>query len=296
MGRDLYETYAESRAVFDEAERILGFPLARLCFDGPDDLLRDTANAQPALLTTSIACWQAVRSLNPRLDPPAFAAGHSLGEYTALVVADSLDFTAALRLVRERGRLMKEAGERHPGAMAAVLGLDDATLEEICRQASKQTAGRGVVCANYNSPGQIVISGETKALELAVSLAKVQGAKRVIPLAVTVAGHSPLLREAAEEFAAFVNATPLREPTIPVIANVSARPMRSVEEIRRELVQQLTSPVRWTGSVEWMVEQGATRFIEIGPKDVLTGLIKRTAPNVQATSVGDVAGIEAFAA
>ncbi|MBM3136352.1 MAG: ACP S-malonyltransferase, partial [Chloroflexi bacterium] len=199
MGQDLYQTFPVARALFAQADTILGFALSDLCFAGPADVLTDTINQQPALLTTSIAALRVLSSSQRSqgaLPSPAFVAGHSVGEYAALVAAEALDFGDAVRLVRERGRLMKEAGERHPGGMAAILGLDDATVEAVCQEASRQ-AGGSVVCANFNAPGQVVISGEKAALEVASELARAHGARRVIPLPITIAAHSPLLQEAA---------------------------------------------------------------------------------------------------
>jgi len=294
MGQDLYQTFPVARALFAQADTILGFALSDLCFAGPADVLTDTINQQPALLTTSIAALRVLSSSQRSqgaLPSPAFVAGHSVGEYAALVAAEALDFGDAVRLVRERGRLMKEAGERHPGGMAAILGLDDATVEAVCQEASRQ-AGGSVVCANFNAPGQVVISGEKAALEVASELARAHGARRVIPLPITIAAHSPLLQEAARQFAGAVAATPFRTACVPVVANVTAQPIVSVEEIRAELVQQLTSSVRWTQSVSFMTAQGVSQFVEVGPKDVLAGLIRRIAPQVSAVSVGDLKTLE----
>jgi len=285
MGRDLYEAYPEARAIFDQADEILGFPLSELCFEGPAEKLNDTINTQPAIFTMSVAC---LRALNPSLSlDPLFVAGHSLGEYTALVAAGALTFADGLKLVRERGRLMKEAGKKNPGGMAAIIGLDARTVERICQEAS------GVQIANYNSPGQIVISGHREALEQAMGLARERGAKRVIPLAVSIAAHSPLMRPAAQEFRRAVEATALRRARIPVVANVTAEPTTEPEEIREALVRQLTSPVRWVESVERMIEGGVDTFVEIGPKSVLTGLIRRIDKGVRRMNVGDVAEVEA---
>jgi [acyl-carrier-protein] S-malonyltransferase len=295
MGQDLYETFPAARAIFAQADATLGFALSDLCFAGPADVLTDTINQQPALLTTSIAALRVLasdqRSPGKSLPVPAFVAGHSLGEYSALVAAEALDFAAAVRLVRERGRLMKEAGERYPGGMAAILGLDDAAVEAICQEASQQ-AGGPVVCANFNAPGQVVISGEKAALEAASELAKARGARRVIPLPITIAAHSPLMQEAARQFADAVAATPFRAARVPVVANVTAQPIVNVDAIRAELVQQLTSSVRWAQSVSFMTAQGVTQFVEVGPKDVLAGLIRRIAPQAGALSVGDVQTLE----
>ncbi len=275
-----------ARAIFQEADAALGFGLSALCFDGPADVLTDTVNQQPALLTVSVAVMEALRGAGKLGQAPAFVAGHSLGEFSALVAAGALDFAPAVRLVRERGRLMKMAGEETPGAMAAVLSLDDSVVEAVCAEASQRVGGLGVVCANYNAPGQIVVSGEKSALEAALALAKERGARRVIPLVVSMASHSLLMAGAAREFSAAVAAAPWRDARVPVVANVTARPVFTVQEIKTELVAQLTSPVRWTDSVEYMVAQGVTEFLEIGPKDVLAGLIRRIVEGVTATSIG----------
>jgi len=286
MGQHLYETCPEARATFDEADEVLGFALSELCFNGPEEILNDTLNTQPAIFVTSVAL---LRALEGKV--PDFMAGHSLGEYSALVAAGAMDFAAGLRLVRERGRLMKEAGERSPGGMAAVLGLETKVVDEICRQAREKTGGV-IQVANYNSPGQIVISGDFRAQEVALELAKAAGARRVVPLAVSIAAHSPLMACIVDEFRQAVEATEFRMPTVPVVANVSAMPLESIGAIREELVQQLTSPVRWVDSVQYMIGQGVTEFVEVGPKDVLTGLIRRIDRGVQAMNVGDVAGVK----
>ena len=291
MGRDLYETYPEARALFDEAERILGFALSKLCFEGPKGKLDDTLNTQLALLTVSVAL---LRMLELNQLSPVTMAGHSMGEYTALVAAGALDFADGLRLVRERGRVMKEAEELNPGAMAAIIGLDAGTLEEICQGASSQIPASIVQIANYNSPGQIVISGHKEALGRAMELSKERGARRVIPLAVSIASHSPLMQPAAEAFASIVSQVDFHQPRVPVVANVTATPITTIAEIREELVEQLTSTVRWVESVQYMIAQGVTTFVEIGPKNVLTGLMRRIDKSVQTVNVEDVAGIEAL--
>jgi [acyl-carrier-protein] S-malonyltransferase len=290
MGRDLYETYPETRDLFDEADSILGFPLSKLCFEGSKEELNDTVNTQPALLTISVAL---LRMLDlDELDPVA-VAGHSMGEYTALVAAGALDFADGLRLVQERGRVMKEAGKQNPGGMAAVLGLEADILDEACQTASRET-GAIVQLANYNSPGQIVVSGHKEALEQALELAKQRGARRVIPLAVSIASHSPLMRSAAQALADIVVDIEFQQPRMPVIANVTAAPLTTVAEIREELVEQLTSTVQWVESVEYMIAQGVTTFVEIGPKDVLTGLMRRIDKSVRAISVENIEGVKAF--
>ncbi len=292
MGRDLAEAYPEARRLYQEADEVLGFPLSNLCFEGPQELLDDTVNTQPAIFVTSLATWVALER-EGKLPPPAMMAGHSLGELTALVAAGAMDFADGLRLVRERGRLMKQAGEQAAGGMAAVLKMSDEEVERACQEASRQT-GAAVQIANYNSPGQVVISGDKQALERAMELLRERGAKRIVPLAVSIAAHSPLMASVVSEYRAAVEVVPLRTPKVPVIANISARPLRHIEEIRDELIGQLTWPVRWTDSVRWMIEHGITRFLEIGPKDVLSSLVQRINPAVETRSVGDVATIQAL--
>jgi [acyl-carrier-protein] S-malonyltransferase len=286
MGRDLAEAYPAVRRLYNEADAILGFSLSSLCFEGPKEELDDTINTQPALFVTSLAVLAALQA-EGKASAPALVAGHSLGELTALAAAGAMDFADGLRLVRERGRLMKLAGEQNPGSMAAVLKMDDADVERACKEATEQT-GKDVTVANYNSPGQVVISGDGEALARAVELLKERGGRRIIPLAVSIAAHSPLMATVVAEYRAAVEATPFRLPEIPVVANISARPLLSADEIRDELAGQLTWPVRWTASVQWMIEQGVTCFVEIGPKDVLSKLVGRIDENVEAVSVGDV--------
>jgi len=292
MGHDLAQAYPQVRQLYEQADEILGFALSSLCFAGPQEALDDTLNTQPAIFCTSLAVLRALE-VEGRLPSPAMTAGHSLGELTALVAAGAMEFADGLRLVRERGRLMKLAGEQSPGGMAAVLKMDEAEVEQACREASAET-GRPVQIANYNSPGQVVISGDREALARAGDLLRERGCKRIVPLAVSIAAHSPLMAGVVQEYRAAVEATPLRPPRMPVVANISARPLRSVEEIRDELAGQLTWPVRWTDSVQWMVGQGVTRFLEIGPRDVLTKLVGRIAAGVEAVSVGNVAGVAAW--
>jgi len=292
MGRDLYDAHPAAREVYDEADRILGFSLSRLCFEGPEETLTDTLNAQPALFTTSMACWRALEAVAPGAFPaPSFVAGHSLGEYSALAAAGALDFAAGLGLVRERGRLMKLAGERSPGGMAAILGLDDAVVDEVCQQALNETDGF-VQAANYNAPGQIVISGDKAALEQAMAVANDAGARRVVRLAVSIASHSPLMACIADEFRLAVESTPLRDPAVPVVANVTARPLASVAAIREEMVGQLTSPVCWVASVQYILNEGVTTFVELGPGQVLTGLLKRIDRSVRRVSLSSAMDLQ----
>lgn len=275
MGRTLYEREPAARAVFDQADRQLGFPLSALCFEGPAAELTDTVNQQPALFVTGIAAWHVIQEQGASQWPaPAFFAGHSLGEFTALTAAGSLDFAAGLALVRRRGELMKGAGETAPGAMAAVLGLDGDVVATACRDSQAQT-GRPVQIANDNCPGQLVISGDSDALALALELVQQAGARKVVPLPITIAAHSPLMATAAAEFAVAVNHTPLQSPSAPVIGNTTAQPLVDIAAIRAELIAQLTGSVRWTESMRYLRAQGVERFVEVGPGEVLTGLMKR---------------------
>ena len=272
MGHEFYKRSPEARAVFDQADTQLGFALSSLCFDGPEDALTDTINQQPALFVTSVAAWQTM--LAQRWESPAFVAGHSLGEFSALVAAGSISFTDGLKLVRRRGKLMKLAGEREAGAMAAILALETAVVHQLCIQASEET-GQVVQLANDNCPGQLVISGDKDALERAMALAREAGARKVVKLPITIAAHSPLMASVAAEFAQAVDETPVHPPQMPVIGNVTAQPLMTAEAIRVEAKAQLTSPVAWTDSVNYMVAQGVDTFVEVGAGDVLLGLVKR---------------------
>jgi [acyl-carrier-protein] S-malonyltransferase len=292
MGGELAEAFPVARQVFQQADELLGLPLTRLAWEGPEAELNDTINTQPALLTHSVAALYVLREQRPDLQP-AFVAGHSMGELSALVACEALPFADALRLARRRGELMKQAGEISPGGMAAVLGMDIPALESVCAEASLD--GEVVQVANDNCPGQVVISGAKAALERAIQLAQQRGARRVRPLAVSIAAHSPLMSSVVGEYRAAVNATPVRMPAVPVIGNISAHPMLTVDEIRDELAAQLTWPVRWTASVQHMVGQGISRFIEVGPKDVLSKLAQRIDPGVEAYSVGDLTSVRDLA-
>lgn len=289
MGRALAETYPEARDVFAQADEVLGFALSRLCFEGPEPELTDTINQQPALLVTSVAVLRAIEARTPEARP-AYTAGHSLGEFSALVAAGSLDFKDAVGLVRERGRLMKQAGAALPGGMAAILNLDRDALAAACKEA-EQATGQHVQVASDNSPGQIVISGDKDALAKAMELAKSRGAKRAIPLAISIAAHSPLMASAARSFRHSLDSITFNPPRVPVVGNVYARPIDTAD-LRDELEAQLTSPVRWVETIQYLVAQGVTRFVEVGPKDVLAGLVRRIDSSVSVMSVGDPTGIE----
>jgi len=282
MGHDLYRTSPRARAVYEEADAVLGCSLTQLCFEGPEEALCQTVNAQPAILATSIAYLKATPGLwdGENANLPAFVAGHSLGEYTALVAARVLDFADALQLARERGRLMHEAGERMPGGMAAVIGLDEATVEQICQET-------GVEIANINSPGQIVISGSKESLASAMELAKIRGAKRAIPLEVSGAFHSVLMQSAVEGTSRAIAGLTFRDPVTPIVGNTTAQPLGSGEAVKAELVNQLCNCVRWQKSVEYMIDAGVSTFLEVGPGQVLTGLIKRIDSRVQTRTIGE---------
>jgi [acyl-carrier-protein] S-malonyltransferase len=283
MCRDLYDNTQSGRAAFEQADRALGFPLSRLCFEGPEEELRQTINAQPALVTAAFACLEAAREINgDTLAAPGYTAGHSLGEYTALAAAGVFDFTTGVRLARERGRLMHEAGLKRPGGMAAIIGLEETKLAEVCRQSD-------TVMANINSPGQIVISGASENIARAIELAKVAGASRAIPLQVSGAFHSPLMKSVVEGMSAIIKSTHFKDPAIPVIANMTAAPLTTAEAVKAELINQLTNPVQWQRSIEYMVKQGVDTFIEIGPGKVLTGLIRRINKDVATRNISDLA-------
>ena len=288
MGRAVCAASPAARALFDQAHAVLGFDIAALCFDGPADALTRTENAQPALLLVEAALlvargWGAAGAGElvdeEPLVAPAFVAGHSLGEYAALWAAGALSFATALQLVRRRGELMAAATE---GTMAAVLGLDATALTEVCAEASVLGP---VVIANENAPGQVVISGATAAVARAGELAKARGAKRIMPLQVSAAFHSPLMQAAADGLAVALAAATMHNARIPVISNVTALPLTEASAIRRELVAQITAPVRWVASVEYLADHGVTAITEWGPGNVLTGLCKRIAPGLALRNV-----------
>ena len=285
MGATLRAHSPAAAEALSEANEVLGFDLVNLMESGPAETLEDTYNAQPAILAVSVAALRAVEAASGEQLHPAMVAGHSLGEFSALVAAGVLECPEALRLVRERGRIMKAAGETAPGAMAAVLGLDDDTLAEVCKRAS----GDGVVVvANRNCPGQTVISGNVDALERASELAKERGAKRVARLGVSIASHSPLMTDAAAEFAALVSGIELADPQVPVVANGSAEPMTSRHDVAAEISRQMAAPVNWTGTIQTMIRHDIRTFIELGPGAVLAGLIKRIDREVTVLSIAEL--------
>jgi len=277
MGKDLYERSEAARSIFQKADRVVGFPLSRLCFEGPEEELRQTRNTQPAIFLHSVVLSQLLGG-----NPAAMAAGHSLGEYSALVHAGALSFEDGLRLVRLRGELMQQAGVEQPGTMAAVIGLQPSVVDAICVEA----AAAGIVqAANFNSPGQIVISGSVEGVRKGMELAKARGAKLTKELPVSGAFHSPLMASAGDGLKAALQKTAIRNAAIPVYTNVTARPVGRAEEIREMLYLQLTKPVRWEESVVNMAADGAGTFVEVGPGKVLQGLIKRIAAGVQTRGI-----------
>ena len=282
MAQDLYEAFSTAREIFDRADEVLGFPLTRLCFSGPEEELRQTAFTQPAVFVHSVAAWKLLAAEDIE---PACTAGHSLGEYSALVAAGAMEFEEGLQLVRQRSQLMEQAGKERPGTMAAIIGLEDEQVEELCRQAADTGI---VVAANFNAPGQVAVSGAVAAVERLGELARGAGARRVIQLAVSGAFHSPLMEPAARQMAALVADVRLQSPRVPVITNVTASPVDDVEKLRQNLIDQMTHPVRWTESIRCMRRMGVERAAEAGPGAILRGLARRIEPELQVFPVGTV--------
>lgn len=283
MGKDVYEALPESRAVFEKGDEVLGFPLSKLVFEGPDSELKQTVNTQPALVTASVAYLEALRGLELA---PDYVAGHSLGEYSALVAAGVLAYEDAVRLVRLRGQFMEEAVPGGQGAMAAMLGADRAALTELCRSISE--GGHSVELANVNCPGQIVVSGSAAGVAEASERVKEAGGKRAIPLEVSGPFHSSLMKGAAERLAAELQKVPFNAPAVPVVVNVTAAPVTDPEVIRNLLVEQVYSPVLWQDSVEWLIAAGVDTFVEIGSGSVLSGLIRKIDRNVKVVTINSL--------
>jgi [acyl-carrier-protein] S-malonyltransferase len=289
MGKETHDAFSCAREIFDEADDALGFALSAVCFQGPSEALRLTENTQPAILTVSIAIW---RVLQQRGFAPDYVAGHSLGEYSALVCAGALTFRDAVQVVRKRGRYMQEALPLGRGAMAAIIGMEPQQVMRVCREAS----GSGAVApANFNAPDQIVIAGEAAAVRRAIALAKKQGAKRILPLPVSAPFHCDLMAPARERLAQDLQKIDFRDPDVPVVSNVDAAEVRSGEQSRDSLIRQVCSAVRWVESVQYLVRRGVDLFVEIGPGRVLSGLVAKIAPEVQTASVDGIRGIEALA-
>jgi [acyl-carrier-protein] S-malonyltransferase len=291
MAKDLAARFAPAERTLEAIDRALGYSLSRLMFQGPEEELTATQNAQPAILAHSAAVFAVV---GPQVDAAAVAAGHSLGEYSAYVTAGALAATDAAALVRRRGELMQQAGAQRPGTMAAVLGLATAEVEAACREASGD--GRVAVPANLNAPDQTVISGDPAAVAKASEACKARGAKRVVPLKVSGAFHSPLMAPAANPLRSALDRAPFRDPAFPVIANATAEPVRDATQARRLLVDQLTAPVRWVASMQRAADLAGAgaRFIEIGPGNVLAGLLRRIVPGAHVTSLGTADDVAKF--
>ena len=296
MGRALAETSPAAAAVFAAADAALGEPITRLAWEGPEEELNRTENSQPALLAASIAYLEAVRErwyeLGVDIPEPAFAAGHSMGQYSALVAAGALSLEDAVRLVRIRGQRMQASGMGREGRMAAIIGLDDARLPDLVAQASEH----GIFgVANRNSPGQVVVSGERPAVEASLAIARALGARRAIELPVSVAAHSPLMAEAADGMREVLSGISFHDPVPPLLANADAHVIAKAEGCRAELVDHLTTGVDWVGAIGAMTAAGVTTFIEVGPGQVLTGLIRRIAPDALAIALDDKAAADRLA-
>lgn len=292
MGKDIADAYPIAKETIEQADDIMGISLSKLMFEGSDEALGDTSITQPAMYVCSMAIYRALKQELPDASP-LFVAGHSLGEFTALTVAGALSYEDGVKLVQTRGQLMKDAGEAHPGGMAAILSLDVEKVEEIAQQAAEQSGGV-VVIANDNCPGQVVISGDNHALDIAVVLAKEAGARRAIPLNVSVATHSPLMNPVKEQFMDALNNAGIHDASIPVFQNVCACEVTSATAIRNNLEKQLVNSVRWTQSVQAMIEGGAETFVEIGSKNVLTGLLRRIDRSKSGISIQNLTGLQAF--
>lgn len=292
MGKDIADAYPIAKETIEQANDIMGMSLSKLMFEGSEEELGDTSITQPAMYVCSMAIYRALKQELPDVRP-VFVAGHSLGEFTALTVAGALSYEDGVKLVQTRGQLMKDAGEAHPGGMAAILALDVDKVEDIVQQASEQSDGV-VVIANDNCPGQIVISGDNHALTVAIELAKEAGARRAIPLDVSVATHSPLMNPAKEKFIQALNNAGIHDASIPVFQNVCACEVTAATEIRSNLEKQLVSSVRWTQSVQAMNEGGVDNFVEIGSKNVLTGLLRRIDRSKTGINIQDLPGLQAF--
>lgn len=279
MGADWFRVSAEARILYEQADAYLGYSLSRLCFEGPAEDLNRTEITQPAIFVTSLCGWTVARAREPA--PPAYVAGHSVGEFAALVAAGALSFEDGLRLVARRGQLMAEAGALAPGGMLALLGATSETAAALCAEAVAATDAT-VAVANDNCPGQVVVSGAQRALEAVVARARAHAIRRCVPLAVNIAPHSPLMAAAQGAFAALLETVTFAPPVTPVVFNALAAPATGTESMRQALARQLISPVRWRESLLWMSAQRVTRFVEVGPKNVLTGFVRRTLPEAQA--------------
>ena len=290
MGRELFDSYSSAREVFNAADQALGFSITELCFNAPEEELKQPPNAQPAIVTVSLAYLKALEEatqVDNLLSKPAFVAGHSLGEYTTLAASGSLDIGSTIHLARRRGELMHQAGLENPGSMTAIIGLEEDKLAQICSEA-------GCYIANYNCPGQLVISGTRENLDKAAGVAEAAGASRIVPLQVSGAFHTPLMQPVVSGLKDVLDKLTFNEPEVPIVANTTARPIYSADGVKKELINQLTNGVRWQSSVEYMIQQGVTTFIEIGPGRVLTGLVKRIDRNARLININSPDSITAI--
>ena len=281
MGLDLYVHYTSAREVFDEVDKVLGFSLSRLCFEGPQEDLRQTANVQPAVLATSVACLRAAQEVsNNGIPEPTFVAGHDVGTYAALVAADALSLSDAIRLIRERGRLMNEAGQRTAGGMVSMTGLDIEVFKNIC-------SSTGTELAYIDAPDQVTISGSQESLTKARRLAQVKGARRSLPLRVSGPFNSTLMEPAVARLRNAISEFTFSKPSIPIVANVTAQPLTDLEAIKEELISQIVRPVQWQQSIETMIARGVTTFFEMGPGETLIKLIKSISPGAQTFNISN---------
>lgn len=289
MGKELYKNSSSARLVFDEIDDALNQPLSKLIFDGPESELMQTRNAQPGIMAVSLATFKAMEEVLGENDmpQPSFVAGHSLGEYTALAITGALDIASTAKLVQERGRLMQEACNLKPGTMAAIIGLDEIIIEEISRQT-------GTYISNINTDQQVVISGEVVAVAQALDMASSRGARRTMPLKVNGAFHSELMEPAREGLQEAVDSVNLKAPEVPIIANVTAKPIKTVNQLKRELVSQICECVQWKRSIEYMTSLGVTSFVEIGPGNALHGMLKRINRSVESRSIGNFNSIQSL--
>jgi len=286
MGKDLYDGFSSAKAVFRQADKAVGFALSELCFEGPENELKKTVNAQPAIVTISLALLAAMRDtyVVKSLPSPSLVAGHSLGEYTALAAAGVVDFASAIFLTRKRGELMHQAGQQNPGAMAAIIGLEEAVLADICSQTKAKIA-------NINCPGQLVISGREECVNAASTAAEEKGARRIVQLQVSGAFHTESMQPAVEGLAEAIAGITFNDAQIPIVANTSATEITATVDIKNELLNQLCHSVQWQRSMEYMINGGVTSFIEIGPGRVLSGLMRRINRGVKAINIGDAEAV-----
>ena len=287
MGKELYENSKAAKLVFDEIDDALNRPLSKLIFEGPESKLTQTSNAQPGIMAVSLAAYKVMEEFLGKKDmpQPSFVAGHSLGEYTALAITGSLDISSTAKLVQERGRLMQEACDLKPGTMAAIIGLDEIIIEEISRQT-------GTYISNVNTNHQVVISGDILAVAQALDMASARGAKRAMPLKVSGAFHSALMEPARDGLQSAVNSVNLQAPCIPIVANITAKPIDTVNQLKKVLVSQICECVQWKKSIEYMITMGATNFIEFGPGKALNGMLKRIDNTVNSMSISNLNSIQ----